>query len=78
MRGVAALDAESHATTGHLRQQMASVSSAAELSAAFRAWITTLRHLAARGDALARELDLPDCRSLGSGHAGRGPGVGDH
>lgn len=59
----AELDRESQATTAKLRRQVAAAANAAELSQAFRQWLTSLQRLSARGDAIARALKLPQCRS---------------
>jgi hypothetical protein len=57
------LDGQAQAGVSRLRRDAASAKSAIELSTAFRVWITNSQGLAARGDVLARELNLPDCRS---------------
>ena len=59
----AAVNGQSYAVTSRLRRDVASVRSATELSGAFRVWLTSLQGLAARGDQLARQLNLPGCRS---------------
>jgi hypothetical protein len=63
MRMATEADAQSQAATSRLRRAVMNAKTAVELSAAFRGWIATLRGLAARGDALAQQLNLPDCRS---------------
>jgi hypothetical protein len=57
------IDRQSQSATRRLRHDVASAGTAAALSGAFRAWIATSQRLAARGDALARQLNLPMCRS---------------
>lgn len=57
------IDRQSQSATRRLRRDVASAGTAAALSAAFRGWIATSQRLAARGDALARQLNLPMCRS---------------
>ena len=57
------VDGESQAVTVQLRRGVARARTATELSAAFRAWLVASRRLAVRGDALARQLELPGCRS---------------
>lgn len=63
MKAAAETDAESEAATSRLRASVARLTSAAQLSAAFRAWATTLSQLSARGDAEAARLKLPACRA---------------
>jgi hypothetical protein len=63
MTEVRALDGQLQAATVHLRSAVAHVMSAAGLSSAFRAWLVTLQHLSARGEALARQLNLPACET---------------
>jgi hypothetical protein len=63
IRIAAEVDAESEAATTQLRAAVARARSATELSAAFRAWLTTLSQLSPRGDAAAARLNLPACRS---------------
>ena len=58
------VDAQTQAATNHLRQALAGATNANDLSAAFRSWLASLQQLAARGDAAARRLDLPDCESV--------------
>jgi hypothetical protein len=62
------VDLQSQTATSRVRRDVASATTASALSAAFSAWIATLQRLAARGDALAQELNLPACRS-GTGAA---------
>ncbi len=57
------VDLQSQAATLRLRRDVARAGSASALAAAFRVWIASSERLAARGDELARQLDLPDCRS---------------
>lgn len=66
MAKVRGLDAELQAATVHLRTELASVTSATGLSAAFRTWLSALQRLGARGEVLARQLKLPACESPGS------------
>jgi hypothetical protein len=69
MATASAIDAESQAATAKLRAEIAGVANARQLSAAFNSWLATLKHLSAQGDAVARQLNLPACRS---GSAGAG------
>jgi hypothetical protein len=57
------VDLQSQSATSRLRRDVASAKTATEFSAAFHVWIVTLHRLAVRGDALARQLNLPTCRS---------------
>jgi hypothetical protein len=57
------VDRQSQSATTQLRHEVASADTAGRLSDAFRAWIVTSRRLAATGDELARQLNLPGCRS---------------
>jgi hypothetical protein len=57
------VDLQSQAATIRLRRDVAGARSAAELSSAFQAWITSTRRLAVRGDALPRQLNLAGCLS---------------
>jgi hypothetical protein len=57
------LYSESQAVTIRLRNAVAQAKDAGQLSTAFHAWTTALQGLAARGDAVARQLNLPACRS---------------
>ena len=63
MKQATEVDAESQQATSRLRQEVANTKTAAGLSAAFQRWTASLQRLAARGDALARQLNLPDCKS---------------
>jgi hypothetical protein len=63
MRVAREVDGESQAATSRLRTQVAAAQSPAQLSAAVQGWLATLKPLAARGDAVARQLNLPGCRS---------------
>jgi hypothetical protein len=63
MTKVRALDDQLQAATVHLREAVTQVRSAAGLSSVFRAWLVSLQHVGARGEALARELKLPTCES---------------
>lgn len=65
-----AIDAESRAATARLKEEVAGVANGVQLAGAFRSWLTSLQQLAARGDAVARRLDLPACRSGSGGPAG--------
>ena len=56
-------NARAEQATEQLRLQIASAPSAIKLSSAFRDWTATLQRLAADGDQLARQLNLPGCRS---------------
>ncbi|HEY1591311.1 MAG TPA: hypothetical protein VGF81_05930 [Solirubrobacteraceae bacterium] len=58
------VDAQTQAATNRLRTALASATNANDLNAAFRSWLASLQRLAARGDAAARRLDLPDCESV--------------
>ena len=49
--------------TEQLRAQLAAAPSAIKLSSAFGDWTTTLQRLSAHGDVVARQLNLPGCRS---------------
>jgi hypothetical protein len=49
--------------TERLQGAIAAAPSATALSSAFRAWLGTLQRLSAHGDVLARQLNLPGCRS---------------
>jgi hypothetical protein len=60
------LDRQAEAATSRLRRDVASVRSATELSTVFRAWNTRLQSIAARGDVLARQLNLPACEGTTS------------
>jgi hypothetical protein len=60
---VRSLDGEVQAATVHLRMELAGVTSATGLSAAFRTWLAALQRLGARGEALAQQLKLPACES---------------
>lgn len=60
---VRSLDGEVQAATIHLRTELAGVTSATGLSAAFRTWLAALQRLGARGEALAQQLKLPACES---------------
>lgn len=57
------IDAKSQAATRHLRYRISTVTSAAALATAFRAWLATTQQLAQRGDAVAQRLNLAACRS---------------
>jgi hypothetical protein len=59
----AAIDRRSQEATTRLRVDIARAGTPAAFAAAFRVWIATTARLAAQGDALARQLDLPACRS---------------
>ena len=59
----AAVDRQSQQATTRLRADIARAGTPAAFAAAFRAWIATTTRLAERGDAIARQLDLPNCRS---------------
>lgn len=63
MAQAAAVDRRSQEATGRLRADIAIAGTPAAFAAAFRVWIATTARLAARGDTLARQLDLPACRS---------------
>ena len=56
-------DLQSQAVTARLRRAVARVRTPAALSTVFRAWIASSQRLAARGDAVARQLGLTGCRS---------------
>jgi hypothetical protein len=57
------LDVKSQLVTSDLRAQVAHVTTAAQLSGAFRGWLNSLQVLAAQGESLAKQLDLPGCES---------------
>jgi hypothetical protein len=69
MTKVRALDGELQAATDHLRTELAGVSTAAGLSAAFTTWLVALKRFGARGEALAEQLNLPACQAHGSATA---------
>jgi hypothetical protein len=62
----AQLDLEAQAATTRVRSDIANAQTANQLSAAFQTWLTTLKGLTPRGDALARQLNLPKCSSAAS------------
>jgi hypothetical protein len=62
-------DRQAQAATSRLRREVASASSPTELSVAFRGWTTRLQRLAARGDVLADQLNLPACRGTSASSA---------
>jgi hypothetical protein len=57
------VDRQSQAATRRLRVEIARAATAAQFSAAFRSWIATEQRLAVRGDALAQQVNLPNCHS---------------
>lgn len=63
MGTAAEIDAESQAATARLKAEIAGVGNARALSAAFRSWLASLQQLTARGNAVARQLNLPACRA---------------
>jgi hypothetical protein len=67
MAAANAVDRASHDATIGLQQAIAHSSTAAQLSAAFKSWLGKLQGLAARGDSLARQLNLPKCESSAAG-----------
>lgn len=67
MARVRALDGELQAATVHLRAVLTHVTTAAGLSAVFRNWLVSIQKLGARGEALARQLNLPACETTGAG-----------
>ena len=64
------LDAESQAVTARLKAEIAGVANAGQLTSAFRSWLTSLHQISGRGDAVARQLNLPACRSGSAGAGG--------
>lgn len=62
MAQAAAFDRQSQEATSRLRVDIARAGTPAAFAAAFRVWIATTARLTARGDAVARQLDLPACR----------------
>jgi hypothetical protein len=67
---IRAIDIQLQAATVRLRTEVAHVTSAAGLSAVFRAWGSTLQRLDVRAEALAQQLKLPACESKASGTSG--------
>jgi hypothetical protein len=63
MRTAAVIDRQSQAATIRLRSAVSQARSATDFTAAVKVWLTTLRGLGSRGDALARRLRLPGCVS---------------
>jgi hypothetical protein len=65
IRQAYALDSRSQTATTQLRAAVANARTPQQLSSAFNAWTATLQRLSRRGDELARQLNLPGCRSAG-------------
>jgi hypothetical protein len=54
---------QSVAATTQLQIDLAQAGTVSELSQAFQTWLSTTAQLAVRGDAVARQLNLPACQS---------------